>query len=247
MGNPFYIAITAIRSAVFLFCFHAPFTIFWALFSLAIAWLLPSKWRFAFVVQFWAKVTIFFCRWILGIRYNVIGRENIPEVGIVVSNHQSSWETYFLQTLFSPQTQVIKKQLLSIPFFGWGLRLIEPIAIDRDDRRGAMNQVLEQGKRMLNKGVYVLIFPEGTRKPPTELGKFNKGGALLARESEMPMIPVSQDSGLLWLNKKFLRHPGTVTVTIHPPVYVGDMSPEEAMDQVKKTIQTELQKTLPKG
>lgn len=234
-------AIAAIRSAVFLFLFHAPFTIFWACLSLSLVWLLPKKYRHFFVVAIWAKITMFCCRWILGIRYELKGLEHLNQPGVIVSNHQSSWETYFLQTLVSPQTQVIKKQLLTIPFFGWAFRLINPIAIDRDDPRAAMTQVLDQGKQFLSQGIFVLIFPEGTRKPPGQLGRFSRGGAVLAKEADVPMIPISQNSGNYWINKKFIRYPGSVQVTIHPPVFLQDMTAEQGMEKVRDIIASELQ------
>ena len=228
--------IATIRSLIFFLVFLGPFTIIWSLISIAYAWALPQHLRHRMVVMNWSAATIFMAKWVLGIRFEVEGRENIPDIGVVVCNHQSMWETIFLQLVFHPQSQVVKKSLLNIPFFGWAFRLMNPIAIDRSDRRGAIQQVLDQGSHLLQKGNYICVFPEGTRRHPDQPGRFSKGGAVLAQRAGVPVIPVSQNSGRFWINKKFVKYPGTVQVKIYPPIQTEGAKPEEVIRQAEQTI-----------
>ena len=233
--------LAAIRTTIFIFVFYAPITISWATICVLIAWLIPAKYRYYFIIYSWTSVMMFLIRWIVGIRYQIIGKENIPSKGVIACNHQSTWETYFLQTLFHPQTQVIKQSLLRIPFFGWAFALLNPIAINRSDRRSAMQQVIEQGCRHFEQdNTYVLIFPEGTRYDVTQLGRFTRGGAVLAKAANVPYIPVAQNAGYCWVNKRYVKFPGLVTVEILPPVDMNDLS----ADQATKMIQTQIQATL---
>lgn len=217
-----------LRTFVFYAFFYGPFTILWASFCALFAYLLPYRMRYHFVVGTWAKLTVFASRWILGIKYRITGLEHLDgNAGVVVSNHQSAWETFFLQRLFRPQTQVIKRSLLKIPFFGWTFSMLRPIAIDRADRVGAMNQILEQGIPRLNDGIFVLIFPEGTRAEPHKVRNFQQGGARLAKEAAVPLIPVTHNSGDYWLNKRFVKLPGTIDVIIHPPIDLTSLKASE--------------------
>jgi 1-acyl-sn-glycerol-3-phosphate acyltransferase len=128
--------------------------------------------------------------------------------------HQSSWETLALQALFPPQVWVLKRELLWIPFFGWGLASLNPIAIDRSAGRKALNQVVEQGRERLSSGAWVVIFPEGTRIPTGEIGKFGMGGAFLAVETGYPVVPVAHDAGKSWPKHGFIKYPGVIKLVI---------------------------------
>lgn len=226
-----------LRTFIFYACFYGPFTIAWASFCGFFAFLLPYRLRYHFVIGTWAKVAVWGTRWILGINYRVTGLENLDgSAGVIVSNHQSAWETFFLQRLFRPQTQVVKKSLLRIPFFGWTFSLLRPIAIDRSDRKGSMTQIMEQGVPKLHDGFYVLIFPEGTRAKPHALLPFQRGGAALAKAADVPIIPVTHNSGDYWLNKRFVKLPGTIDVIIHPPIAVGDRSAVEVMKEAERCV-----------
>jgi len=226
-----------VRTFIFYVFFYAPFTILWASFCALFAFLLPYRWRYHFVIGTWARLTVLASRWILGIKYRISGLEHLDgSVGVVVSNHQSAWETFFLQRLFRPQTQVVKKSLLKIPFFGWTFAMLRPIAIDRSNRKGSMTQILEQGVPRLRDGIYVLIFPEGTRAEPNQLRRFQRGGAILAKEAEVPIIPVTHNSGDFWLNKRFVKLPGTIDVIIHPKIELADKTSEEATREAQKRI-----------
>lgn len=206
------------RTAVFYLLFYGPFTIFWAIFAGLTSWLLPRRWRYPYIILTWSWFSLYAARWVLGIRWQVVGREHLPEQPVVIAaNHQSAWETFFLQTLINPQSQVIKKSLLKIPFFGWTYGLLKPIAIDRANPKSAMVQVVEQGKRVLTDGHHVLIFPEGTRRHPSQLGKFSKGAATLAQRADVPLLPVSLDAGKVWPASLWQpKQPGLITVTVHP-------------------------------
>lgn len=164
------------RTALFYFLL-ATFTILWSTVMLFVVPFIPMNTRHKVLVKNWATVAMGLARLTCGIKYEVHGKENIPDAPcVMISNHQSTWETFFLQTLFSPQAPVLKKELLKIPFFGWTLRLIKPIAINRNDPRAALNDVVEQGTAALHDNRWVLIFPEGTRNPNGQLGKFSRGG-----------------------------------------------------------------------
>lgn len=226
-----------VRTFIFYVFYYGPFTIGWASFCSLFAYLLPYRFRYHFVIGTWAKATVFASRWILGIKYRITGLEHLDDkAAVVVSNHQSAWETFFLQRLFRPQTQVVKKSLLKIPFFGWAFALLRPIAIDRNNSKGSMTQILEQGIPRLHDGIYVLIFPEGTRAEPHQLRPFQRGGAMLAKAADVPIIPITHNSGDYWLNKRFVKLPGTIDVIIHPKIDLTDMTAKEGMKEAAKRI-----------
>jgi len=181
-------------------------------------------------------------RVICDIRMEVRGAENIPkESCIVLCKHQSAWETFALQTVFPPQVWVLKRELLWLPFFGWGLALTSPIAINRSDGKGAMKQLLKQGKERLNDGFCVVIFPEGTRIPYGQKGKYKIGGALLAASSGVPVVPVAHNAGRLWGRNAFSKHPGMVTMSIGKPILTEGRKAEEINAEVEAWIENEIQ------
>jgi 1-acyl-sn-glycerol-3-phosphate acyltransferase len=140
-----------------------------------------------------------------------------------MSKHQSQWETFYLQTLFNPLCTILKKELLLLPFFGWGLRVMEPIAIDRSSKRGALRTVQKTGLLRLQAGRSVLVFPEGTRTPPGEKQPYARSGAHLAMAAGVPILPVAHNAGLRWPPGKLLKYPGTVTVVIGEPIETVDL------------------------
>ncbi|WP_097459522.1 lysophospholipid acyltransferase family protein [Mangrovitalea sediminis] len=215
-----------LRSGCFYLCFFL-FTIVWSILAMIAGPTLPYNQRFRFIIGNYARAIMWLLRWCCDIHYHVSGLDNIPERPCVIySKHQSTWETFFLQTLFAPQSQVIKKGLLAIPFFGWAFSLLAPIAIDREKRREAMEEVITQGKRRLDDGIWVLIFPEGTRVNPGERKPFSRGGATLAKESGYPLLPIAHNAGLFWPNNRFLKFPGTVRVVIGRPIAPDQLAVE---------------------
>ncbi len=234
--NLFRTTFATLRAVTFYSAFGL-WTAFWSMVMVLCMYPFSFNHRYRFFVRPWAMVTIYLCRFICGIRWQVRGKEHIPDSAcVVICNHQSTWETFFLQTLLPPQTQVLKQDLLQIPFFGWALKMIEPIAINRNNTRQALEQVRQQGDAALKKGVWVLIFPEGTRTPPGTLGKFSRGGAGLAKAAEVGVLPVAHNAGTCWPNKSWLKNPGVIQVAIGPMIDTGQLSVNEANDNARTWI-----------
>lgn len=224
-----------LRTFIFYAFFYGPFTISWSIISLLIALPLKPEQRYRVIVGVWASFSTWAARWVLGIKYEIIGLEHLPKEPVVIAaNHQSSWETFFLQRLIQPQTQVVKKQLLAIPFFGWAFALSNPIAIDRTDGRAALKDIIAQGSTRLKQGFHVLIFPEGTRHPHDQPGGFKQGGFMLAKQAGAKVLPVAHNAGKVWPSKGFSKRAGTVTVELMPAV---DVSEGKLSEHVKKIEQ----------
>jgi len=194
----------------------------------------------------WIKVTC-------GVKYNLIGTENIDPQnhGIVLANHQSTWETLLIPTIFKPAVSwVLKKELFKIPFFGWGLSRVKPIAIDRGAGSSAVDQVKTKGKARLDEGNWVCIFPEGTRVNPGEKKHYRMGGALLAHycaeSSEdgegYPIYPMAHNAGECWPRHSYIKRPGTITVSIGQPFSVKGLSPSDINDKAREWIEAEVKK-----
>lgn len=191
-----------------------------------------SRWtRF---VLYWLRVT---CR----IDFHVEGAANIPPgPAIVMAKHQSTWETLALQLVFPPQVWVIKRELLWIPFFGWGLAMLRPIAIKRGSGRAALKQILEQGKDRLKKGLWVVIFPEGTRVAPGRRGRYGIGGGWLAAHTGVAVVPVAHNAGQFWPRGGFLKRPGVIEMRIGPPIASAGLSAEMVTAAVERWIEAEM-------
>lgn len=185
--------------------------------SLCVFWL-PFNKRYRFILL-WSKFVLWWLKVTCNVRHEIHGMENIPNKPcIVVSKHASTWETLALQTIFIPQVTVLKKELLQIPFFGWALRLLEPIAIDRGKGTSAIRQLIGQGKKALSLGRWIVIYPEGTRIPVGETKKFNLGAAILAEASEASILPIAHNAGIYWPRRQFLKKPGVIQIVIGKPI-----------------------------
>ena len=188
-------------------------------------------------IRCWLKIC---CR----IDFHVNGLENLPdEPSVVISNHQSAWETIIFQKIFPAQSYLLKKELLWIPFFGWGLAANEPIAINRAKKTQALQQLISQGKERLKSGRWIIIFPEGTRRPVGQPGTFQAGGAFIASKAEAPIVPVAHNAGVFWSKRNsFKKNPGTVEVVIGPVIKSEGRKARElnlqAEEWILKTIQT---------
>ena len=181
---------------------------------------------------------IWWSEFICGIHYEIEGLNNIPEGAcVVLSNHQSSLETFLLQTLFSPLSTVLKQELLKVPFFGWGAKILEPIALDRRRPTQAFKQLIAQGQERIDQNRSVLIFPEGTRVSRGEKVKFNRGGAALAYHAQAPIIPIAHNAGLRWSSNRLLL-PGTVTVRIGKPIQPTELNKKELYEVSTKWIES---------
>jgi len=154
-----------------------------------------------------------------------------------MSKHQSAWETVAFQVLLPPQVWVLKKSLLWIPFFGWGLAMMNPIAIDRRNGPRALKKMLEQGKSRVLDGWYIVIFPEGTRVAPDETGDYQIGGAWLARKLNVPIVPIAHNAGKVWPKNAFLKKPGMISVVVGPPIPTTSKDPNQLIDEVKDWIE----------
>ncbi len=197
------------------------------------------------LITVWGRFVIWLARVLLGIRYRIEGLEHLPTVpSVVLAKHQSAWETIAFQQIFPPLSFVLKRELLFIPFFGWGLALFSPIAIDRAAGREALKQIEERGRQRLRQGFWVLIFPEGTRMPPGERGRYQIGGAWLAAKAGVPAVPVAHNAGELWPKHAFIKYPGTITVRIGPPIATTGRKPAEVLAETEAWIEAQM-KQLP--
>jgi 1-acyl-sn-glycerol-3-phosphate acyltransferase len=205
-------------------------------------WPLPPHVRYR-IITFWSRMIIWLARLICGIRWQVRGLRNLPAgPAVVMSKHQSAWETMALQLFFPPLSIVLKKELLRIPFFGWGLAMFNPIAIDRNAGRGALRQIEMQGREKMAEGFWVLVFPEGTRMAPGNRGKYNIGGAWLAARTGAPVVPVAHDAGRFWGRNAFLKRPGRITVSIGPAIETSGLDANEVNRRVEDWIEREMQR-----
>ena len=195
------------------------------------------------VISGWARFMVWSAERVLAIRYRVIGAENIPrEPCVILGKHESAWETLAFQVIFPPQVWVVKRELLWIPFFGWGLAMLSPIAIDRKSRRRALAQMVEQGRERLDEGFYIVIFPEGTRAAPGVRGDYQAGGAWLALKAGAPVLPVAHNAGNCWPRNAFVKRPGVITVSIGPPMRGEGQKAAALMHNVEEWIENEMRR-----
>ncbi len=203
---------------------------------------LPYHWIIRFA-RIYPLINLFALKHICGIRYEVSGRENIPaQTSIIFSKHQSTWETLALQLIFPPMAFVIKRELLWIPFFGWGLAAMRPVAINRSSGRSAIKQMVNKGTARLKQGIWVTIFPEGTRVAAGTKGRYRIGGAILAAKSGYPVVPVAHNAGEFWPRGQFLKKPGTIQVVIGPQIPSNNRKPEDILADAENWIESTMEK-----
>ena len=193
--------------------------------------------RLQWLGAMWIKVVLNALKFLCGVSWKVEGIENIPNTPcIVVSNHQGQWESFFLQTLFIPSTSIIKKELLLIPLFGWALRCMKPITLNRLNRVSSLKKVIKKGVIKLKNGFSIILFPEGTRISPDKgIQPFARSCGLLSVKSGFPLLPICHNSGKYWKNKKFIKSPGRVVLRIGEPILGRDpkMITNDAYNWVK--------------
>jgi len=227
-----------IRSLVF-FTGMLATAVIYSPFALAV-WPLPAVRRSA-LIGCWAKLTIAWLRLTCGLTHRAVGLEHLPrDPCVILSKHQSAWETIAYQTIFPAQAWVLKRELLWVPFFGWGLAATRPIAIDRKAGMRALDEVVKQGKERLAGGRYVVVFPEGTRMPPGVRGRYNPGGAMLAKQAGVPVVPVAHNSGSFWSRRGFLKLPGVIEVRIGPPIDVAGKRPKQINAEAEEWIESQM-------
>jgi 1-acyl-sn-glycerol-3-phosphate acyltransferase len=214
----------------------------YALFAL-LTFALPRMTRYR-LISGWSWLMIRMARTILGIEWRVEGQEHLPSrPAVILSKHQSAWETMAFTLIFPPQVHVLKRELLWIPFFGWGLALMSPIAINRSRGMRALRTIARRGRERLAQGFWVVVFPEGTRVAPGVQREYHPGGAWLACAAGAPVVPVAHNAGLLWPRNAFLKRPGTVTVRIGPPIEAANRDPK-IVNELARTWIEEQQKAL---
>ena len=230
---------SALRSLAFLL-FQTIVTAAYAMVMVATFWL-PRVPMYRIAAS-WCRTNLVGAQWICGIRYRVIGAEGIPSAPphIVLSKHSSTWETLALTLFFPPLAYVAKKELLFIPFFGWGFALASPITIDRRAGTDAMHQIAAQGRERFRQGFWIAIYPEGTRIPAGTRAKYKTGGARLALELGAPIIPVAHNAGYLWPKGAFGKRPGTVTISFGRPILPDGKNPQVLMTEVETWIEGEV-------
>jgi 1-acyl-sn-glycerol-3-phosphate acyltransferase len=188
--------------------------------------------------QAWVTSVLFMLKWLCRLTYVVEGSEHLPKQNaVLLIKHSSAWETLAQLKIFPRQTWVIKRELMWVPVLGWVLMLLKPIAIDRRGGRGAVQQVLEQGARHLNDGLWVSIFPEGTRVPAGESRRYGLSGALLASAAGRAIVPVAHNAGDYWPRRGWLKRPGTVRVVIGPPIATTGREPRDINDEAQRWIE----------
>lgn len=202
------------------------------------------------ICRAWLDLTVRAGRWILGIENRVSGLQHLPPDpaagAVLLVKHQSAWETFCMPPLMPhPLAYVFKRELLSIPFFGWAIGRLDMIHIDRGQRIEAFHKVVEQGRRLLGQGVWVIMFPEGTRIPRGEKGSYQSSGARLAVECGVPIIPVAVTSARCWPRKAFVKRPGVVDISIGPPIDTRGRKPHELMREVESWIEAEMRRLDP--
>lgn len=194
------IGLTFIFATIVLICLIFPFSV-------------RYRWGREWAVQVlkWAGICF-------DLHYEVEGLENLPKdrAAIVLSNHQSAWETLAFRCILPPQTSLFKQSLLWVPFWGWAMATLKPIAIDRASKHSALRKLINSGTEALTEGLWVVVFPEGTRRPVGEMGEFSAGGAMLAQKSGFPVVPIALNAGLYWPRYSFLKNPGVIKVKIGP-------------------------------
>lgn len=204
------------------------------------------------IAQKWLTLTVDAARVIMGIRYQLHGQDNLPvgetSPAILLVKHQSTYETFLMPAIMPhPLAYVFKKELLYVPFFGWSIGSLDMIHIDRSQRAKAFAKVVEQGKALLDRGVWVIMFPEGTRIPRGERGSYKSGGTRLAIATGAPVIPVAVTSAKCWPRKAFIKHPGVVDVSIGKPIPSVGRDADELMREVETWIEAEMHRLDPEA
>ena len=202
---------------------------------------LPLRWRYRLTMG-WPRLAVWGAKTILGIRWQVKGAENFPDgQAIILSKHQSAWETLFLPAYLPRQACfVYKKELHRVPFFGWGLALLRMIPIDRGRGRDAFEQIVKVGQARLNEGRWPVLFPEGTRVPPGQVGRYKGGGAILATRTGAPVIPIALNAGECWPRNAFIKKPGLITVSVGPAIDSTGLSADALNTKVQDWIEAEM-------
>lgn len=232
-------AILFIRSVLFWVVFLVSTIIFAPISMFTFPLNVLNRYRF---IRLWACFNIWWLKISCGVKYEVEGKENLPDGGMIfLANHQSTWETMAFQQILPPHVWVLKRELFKVPFFGWGLKMLKPIAIDRSAGRRAVEQLVDQGIKKLSSGWSVMIFPEGTRVPPGKQVRYKLGGAILASQASFPVVPVAHNAGEYWPKHSFIKWPGTIRIIIGEPIKASGRPAEDIIKEVQQWIEAEVE------
>jgi 1-acyl-sn-glycerol-3-phosphate acyltransferase len=223
----------------------------WALFVVVFSYFASST-RIYWWCANWLRMAVQSGTFILGIQNRVTGMENLPQgakdPAVLLVKHQSTWETFVMPALMPhPLAYVFKKELLRVPFFGWAMARMDMIHIDRGQRSQAFAKVVTQGTRLMSEGVWVIMFPEGTRIARGQVGQYKTGGTRLAIEAGVPVIPIAVTSAKCWPTKAFIKKPGIVDISIGKPISSVGREPEELMLEVQAWIEGEMRRLDPEA
>ena len=235
--NPSY-PLLWIRSLAFWIVFPVSLVVFATLLLLTVPFSLRIRWA---LVQVWVGFILWWLRVTCKLSHQVQGAEHITsDAGIVFCKHQSTWETIALQEIFPLQVWVAKRELMWIPFFGWGLALMQCIHIKRGTGKAAVKQLVTQGKARMDEGIWVVIFPEGTRIPAGKKGRYRIGGAVLAHETGRCIVPVAHNAGEYWPRRSFIKRPGVIQVRIGAPISPAGKTAQQLLDEASGWIETQM-------
>ncbi len=227
------------RSLAFWIVFAVTLVIFATLLLFTVFFSLETRWR---LLQVWVNFILWWLKVTCKLTHEVQGSEHItPEAGIVFSKHQSTWETIALQQIFPVQVWVAKRELMWLPFFGWGLAMMKCIHIKRGSGRAAVKQLVTQGRARLNEGIWVVIFPEGTRIPAGQRGRYRIGGAVLAEQTGYPIVPVAHNAGEYWPRRSFIKWPGVIQVRIGAPIDPAGKTAQQLLTEASDWIEDRMQ------
>jgi len=229
--------------SLLLLLFMGVVTLLYAIAMIVTFWL-PRVPRYR-MARSWCTVVVYGARAICGIRWRVIGIDNIPadtaaSPHVLMSKHSSTWETLALNLYFPPLAFVAKKELLSIPFFGWGFALASPITIDRSAGIDAMQQMAAQGRERFADGFWIVVYPEGTRIRAGTRAKYKTGGARLAKLLDVPLLPVAHNAGYIWPKGLLGKRPGTITLSIGPSIMPAGKDPQTLTAEIEQWIESEV-------
>jgi 1-acyl-sn-glycerol-3-phosphate acyltransferase len=207
---------------------------------IALCALFPFNLRFA-LCRAWGRSMLAVGKFLCGLDYRIEGLENIPdETSVIMIKHTTVFETYAQLAIFPPQTWVVKRELKWIPFFGWGLAAMKPIAINRGAGHTAISQVIEQGKDRIRDGIWITVFPEGTRMALGQTRRYGVSGAALAKEMQCPIVPVAHNAGDLWPRRGLKKEPGLIRFCIGPPIAPEDRPPKETNLLVQDWVESKM-------
>ena len=241
-----------LRSALFVLWMTVT-VIPWALFALVLSIFIRGQ-RLYWPTMMWLRVAIWGCRVICGVQHRLQGMDNLPTAAnthaavLLACKHQSTWETFALPGLMPhPLAYVFKRELLYVPFFGWAMGRLDMIHIDRSKRTEAWNKVAAQGKRLFAEGVWVIMFPEGTRIDRGQKGSYKTGASRLAIDAGVPIVPIAATSARCWPRKSFLVRPGVIDISIGKPIPTAGRQADELMREVEGWIEAEMRRLDPEA